>query len=148
MLKKIRKMLKKQEGFTLIELMVAVIILGILAGVGVQQYNKVIERAEEEADKANRRVLLNAAQMHVMLQGIQFEEGQKEVTWTGKKTEEWVEYLQDWPEYPQDPTMTYEVTFKPGDEGEDGNGDDGEVKITVAGVKITVTVTVAPPEDE
>lgn len=126
MLKKIRKMLKKQEGFTLIELMVAVIILGILAGVGVQQYNKVIERAEEEADKANRRVLLNAAQMHVMLQGNQLEDG---LTWTGEDTEGWDEYLQEWPKYPKNPNVPYVVTFK--------RDDSGEVKITVA-----------PPEDE
>jgi len=118
MLKKIRKMLKKQEGFTLIELMVAVIILGILAGVGVQQYNKVIERAEEEADKANRRVLLNAAQMHVMLQGNQLED---DLTWRGGDTEGWVEYLQEWPEYPKNPNERYVVTFTP----------DGGVEITV-----------------
>ena len=37
MLKKLRKMLKKQEGFTLVELMIVVVILGILAGIGVQQ---------------------------------------------------------------------------------------------------------------
>jgi type IV pilus assembly protein PilA len=111
MLKKIRKMLKKQEGFTLIELMVAVIILGILAGVGVQQYNKVIERAKDEAHQANRRVLLNAAQMYVMLEGI------KEERWTGGETEGWVEYLQEWPKYPKNPNETYVVTFTP-----DGSG--------------------------
>ena len=46
MLRKIRKMLKHQEGFTLVELMIVVVILGILAGVGIQQYGNVQAKAE------------------------------------------------------------------------------------------------------
>ena len=54
MLKKLRKMLKKQEGFTLVELMIVVVILGILAGIGVQQYANVQQRAKKAADEAQR----------------------------------------------------------------------------------------------
>jgi type IV pilus assembly protein PilA len=49
MLKKLRKMLKKQEGFTLVELMIVVVILGILAGIGVQQYANVQERGQRRS---------------------------------------------------------------------------------------------------
>ncbi|NMB01143.1 MAG: prepilin-type N-terminal cleavage/methylation domain-containing protein, partial [Firmicutes bacterium] len=41
MLNKIRKILKQQEGFTLVELMIVVVILGIISGIGIQQYGKV-----------------------------------------------------------------------------------------------------------
>lgn len=64
MLKKMRKLLKQQEGFTLVELMIVVVILGILAGIGVQQYSAVQERAREGVDKANRKMIENAIQLY------------------------------------------------------------------------------------
>lgn len=67
MLKKLRKMLKKQEGFTLVELMVAVVILGILAGVGVQQYGRIQRDAKIAAHNANVRIITNAANMYIMM---------------------------------------------------------------------------------
>ena len=68
MLKKLRKMLKKEEGFTLVELMIVVVILGILAGIGVQQYVKVQERAKGAAHNANLRIISSAVNMYVMLE--------------------------------------------------------------------------------
>lgn len=68
MLKKLRKMLKKQEGFTLVELMIVVVILGILAGIGVQQYANVQTRAKGAAHNANLRIISSAANMYVMLE--------------------------------------------------------------------------------
>lgn len=67
MMKKIRKMLRQQEGFTLVELMVAVVILGILAGIGVQQYGRIQENARKAANEANIRVIKNAAQMYFLV---------------------------------------------------------------------------------
>lgn len=69
MLKKMRKLLKQQEGFTLVELMIVVVILGILAGIGVQQYNAVQERAREGVDKANRKMIENAIQLYRAING-------------------------------------------------------------------------------
>ena len=69
MLKKFRKMLKKQEGFTLVELMVAVVILGILAGIGVQQYGRIQRHAKIAAHNANVRIITNAANMYIMMYG-------------------------------------------------------------------------------
>jgi type IV pilus assembly protein PilA len=69
MLKKMRKLLKQQEGFTLVELMIVVVILGILAGIGVQQYNAVQEKAREGVDKANRKMIENAIQLYRAING-------------------------------------------------------------------------------
>ena len=67
MLSKIRKMLKHQEGFTLVELMIVVVILGILAGIGIQQYGRVQGEAKEKADQANVRVIKSAVQMYLLM---------------------------------------------------------------------------------
>lgn len=66
MLRKIRKMLKHQEGFTLVELMIVVVILGILAGIGVQQYREVQEKARIAAHNANRNLVENAVRMYML----------------------------------------------------------------------------------
>ena len=68
MLKKIRQMLKGQEGFTLVELMIVVVILGIISGIGIQQYGKVQRRAQVSAHNANVRIIKSAANMYVMME--------------------------------------------------------------------------------
>ena len=97
MLRKIRKMLKHQEGFTLVELMIVVVILGILAGVGIQQYSNVQERARKAADEANRKVLTSAANMYLMLDGgdDKFEDDEAKLDYSILKG-----YIDEWPTNP------------------------------------------------
>ena len=106
MLKKLRKMLKKQEGFTLVELMIVVVILGILAGIGVQQYANVQQRAKEAADEANRKVLTNATNMWLILESPPATEEPYKVT----EDELVGQYLDEWPDYPLDEDERYIVT--------------------------------------
>lgn len=106
MLKKIRQMLKGQEGFTLVELMIVVVILGILAGIGVQQYGNIQERAKKAADDANRKVLTNATNMMLMLDEIsnfEFENDKLRITKPEEPEEQnelVPQYLAEWPDNP------------------------------------------------
>ncbi|HNX27968.1 MAG TPA: prepilin-type N-terminal cleavage/methylation domain-containing protein [Syntrophomonadaceae bacterium] len=57
MLMKMRSKMQNQKGFTLVELMVVVVILGILVAIAVPVYNNVTEKAELSAIQANLRTL-------------------------------------------------------------------------------------------
>ena len=57
MINKIVRMLKQEQGFTLMELMIVVMIVGILAGVAVPVYNGVQDRAKYAVGEANATLL-------------------------------------------------------------------------------------------
>ena len=61
-MEKICKMLKRNnKGFTLVELMVVLLILGILIAIAIPIYNKTTDKAKEKACFANQRTIEGAA---------------------------------------------------------------------------------------
>lgn len=101
-----RKLRQEEQGFTLVELVVVVVILGILAGVGIQQFGNVQERARESAHEANVKVLTSAAQMYALLEGVQ---GKKTIE--GPENELVPHYLAEWPNSPWNNGPDYTVVI-------------------------------------
>ena len=132
MLRKIRKLLKKQEGFTLVELMIVVVILGILAGIGVQQYGNIQKRAREAAHAANKKVLTNAANMWLIMNGG-FEGEEKKFEGANNELVSQY-YVDEWPTNPYNNQQDYVVTIRKEEK-------DGSERYT-----ITVTAPGAPGE--
>lgn len=60
-----------KKGFTLVELMVVVVIIGILTAVAIPVYNNVTDNAKKKAHNANVRILKSAAQMYLMEKGTE-----------------------------------------------------------------------------
>ena len=127
MLRKIRKMLKHQEGFTLVELMIVVVILGILAGIGIQQYGNVQKRARDAAHEANIKVLTSAANMYLMMgnpldgESIAIEEDGSIIISDGKNDVLVPNYLDAWPKDPYNSDKVYEVTITRAEDPELGD---------------------------
>lgn len=57
-------MIKNERGFTIMELLVVIVIIGVLAAIGVPAYNNMTTRARQTACQANRRTLQTAVGMY------------------------------------------------------------------------------------
>lgn len=84
---------KKKKGFTLIELVIVIAIIGILLAIAVPKYQKSKHQAALAAHNANVQMLESAATMR-LADGVN-----EEITW--KESDYAKEYVQKWPKVPE-----------------------------------------------
>jgi len=95
MLKVLHKPCGNEKGFTLVELMVVIVIIGVLVAIAVPIYNSVTAGARDSAYDANVRILKSAAVMYIAENGVP--DGGITFNSTSVGLDP---YLESWPENP------------------------------------------------
>ncbi len=62
--------IKSKKGFTLVEIMIVVVIIGLLAAMAIPAFNKVRQQSREKAITNNLRQLVSAAQQYMLENGV------------------------------------------------------------------------------
>lgn len=70
MVNKFKTLLKKEKGFTLVELLAVIVILGIIVAIAIPAIGSIIDNAEEGATKAEIQLVTDAARLYDIQEGI------------------------------------------------------------------------------
>jgi type IV pilus assembly protein PilA len=62
--------MRKQKGFTLVEIMIVVVIIGLLAAMALPAFNKVRRTSQENAVRNNLRQIAAAADQYFLEKGV------------------------------------------------------------------------------
>lgn len=65
MRRKIKELMNKEEGFTLVELLAVIVILGIIVAIAIPAVGSVIDRANSGATKSEQALVEDAARLYV-----------------------------------------------------------------------------------
>jgi prepilin-type N-terminal cleavage/methylation domain-containing protein len=108
MQKLMKAMHNNEKGFTLVELMVVVVIIGILVAIAIPIYNNVTANAKRNTVEANLRTIDGSIQIYAAETGsLPTESDGSEITG---------DYLTIWPSGPD--ATTYDILIVPGTGGE------------------------------
>ena len=102
MKRKIKALLKKEKGFTLVELLAVIVILGIIAAIAVPSIGEFIEKSRYDGAKAEALQALSAAKMYVAA------EGEPSADMTQDTLKEYLETPTNWTSF----TIKYDKTAK------------------------------------
>ncbi len=61
---------KSKKGFTLVEIMIVVVIIGLLAAMAIPAFQKVREQSREKAITNNLRQVASAGQQYILEEGV------------------------------------------------------------------------------
>ncbi|MCD8505867.1 MAG: type II secretion system GspH family protein, partial [Alkalibacterium thalassium] len=61
---KIRQMMKKEDGFTLVELLAVIVILGIIVAIAIPAVGRVIDGARADSNTAETALIEDAARLY------------------------------------------------------------------------------------
>lgn len=67
---KIKQLLNKEEGFTLVELLAVLAILALIVGIAIPMIGGVVKSSEEKANDAQVELIVNAAQLRAAETGV------------------------------------------------------------------------------
>ena len=81
-----KRIMKKRKGFTLIEMVIVITIIGILSSIAVTKYSKIQENAKKNADYATAENLATAAM-------IAISDGETDVTTNNLQTKGYIQTI-------------------------------------------------------
>lgn len=66
---RIKQLLKKEGGFTLVELLAVLAILALIVGIAIPMIRNVVTQAETSVDQSQEELIINAAQLYELEDG-------------------------------------------------------------------------------